>query len=378
MTESPGRAGAGPFAPTPRARVLISGGGTGGHVYPALALADELVARGVPRDEIRFVGARRGIEGRAVAGAGYAIDLLPGRGLARDWSPRAIVQNVRMLVDTASAFAQAARIVARARPRVVVGVGGYASLPTVVAARMRRIPVVVHESDASPGLANRVAVRLGARAAVSLPGTALRGAVVTGNPIRPEIAAVRREPVSPTVVAVVGGSLGARRINDAALGAYERWRERRDIVIHHVTGARDYEGCRARLDALRSPGDALEYRLLRYEDHMDHLYRDATLMVSRSGGMTAELAAVGMPAVLVPLPGAPGDHQTRNAEVFVRVGAAVLLADAELDARRLGDTVDGLLADPARVVAMSDAARSLAQPDAAARFADLVEAAARA
>jgi len=360
-----------------RVRVLVSGGGTGGHVYPALALADELVARGTPRDQIRFVGATRGIEGRAVPAAGYAIDLLPGRGLVRDWSPRGVGQNVRTVVDTVRALVQAARIVARLRPDVVVGVGGYASLPTVVAARLRGIPAVVHESDAHPGLANRIAVRLGARPAVSLPGTPLRDAVVTGNPIRPEIAAVVRTPATPPVVAVVGGSLGARRINDAALGAYDRWRHRDDLVIHHVTGTRDYQVCEQRLAALRAPGDTLEYRLVRYEDHMDHLYRDATVLVSRSGGMTAELAAVGMPAVLVPLPGAPGDHQTANAQVFARAGAAVLVADAELDGPRLADEVEGLLADAARLASMSAAARTLAQPDAAQRFADLVEAAAR-
>ncbi|MET0626964.1 MAG: UDP-N-acetylglucosamine--N-acetylmuramyl-(pentapeptide) pyrophosphoryl-undecaprenol N-acetylglucosamine transferase [Acidimicrobiia bacterium] len=369
-----GRARSGTRPPT----ILISGGGTGGHVYPALALADELVARGHDREHIRFVGATRGIEGRAVRAAGFEIDLLPGRGLARDLSVKGLVQNARTVLDTIRAFAGAVRIVARVRPAVVVGVGGYASLPAVVAARARRIPVVVHESDAHPGLANRIAVTLGARAAVSLPDTALRGAVVTGNPIRPEIAAVQRAPTVPPTVAVVGGSLGARRINDAALGLYDGWRQRDDVVIHHVTGDRDYEGCATRLAALRAPGDALTYRLVRYEDHMDTLYASATLIVSRAGGMTAELAAVGMPAVLVPLPGAPGDHQTRNAEVFARAGAAVMVSDPDLSAPRLAAILDELVGDPARVTAMSDAARALAHPDATARFADLVEAAARA
>ncbi|MFI5046072.1 MAG: UDP-N-acetylglucosamine--N-acetylmuramyl-(pentapeptide) pyrophosphoryl-undecaprenol N-acetylglucosamine transferase [Acidimicrobiia bacterium] len=358
-------------------RVLIAGGGTGGHVYPAIALADELVARGYRRDELRFVGATRGIEGRAVPAAGYGIDLLPGRGLARDRTLRALARNIRTVVDATRALVSAWCLVGRQRPAVVVGVGGYASLPTVAAARLRRIPVVVHESDAHPGLANRIAVRLGARPAVSVPGTALRGAVVTGNPIRPEIAAVRRAPVTPPVVAVVGGSLGARRINDAALGIYDSWRQRDDVVIHHVTGARDYDWCRTRLEALRAPRDDLQYRLVRYEDHMDEVYRDATVMVSRAGGMTAELAAVAMPSLLVPLPGAPGDHQTRNAEIFVAAGAAVLVPDAELDTARLSATLDTVLSDPDRLSSMSEAARSLAHPDATARFADLVEASIR-
>jgi undecaprenyldiphospho-muramoylpentapeptide beta-N-acetylglucosaminyltransferase len=356
---------------------LITGGGTGGHVYPALALADELVARGHPRGSIRFVGAERGLEATAVPEAGYAIDLLPGRGFDRARSIDALRRNVRTTRDTVVALARATRIVRRSRPAVVVGVGGYASLPALVAARLHGIPAVIHEADAHPGLANRIAVRLGARPAVSLPGTPLRAAVVTGNPIRPEIVRVRRAPLAPPVVAVVGGSLGAQRINLATLGLFDRWRTRDDIVIHHVTGARGYEECRERLAGLRAPGDRLDYRLIRYEDHMDTLYANATVMVCRSGGMTAELAAVGMPSVLVPLPGAPGDHQTRNAEVFVKAGAGVMVSDADLDGARLASELEALLADPPRLRAMGEAARSLGRTDATARFADLVEEVAR-
>jgi UDP-N-acetylglucosamine--N-acetylmuramyl-(pentapeptide) pyrophosphoryl-undecaprenol N-acetylglucosamine transferase len=352
---------------------LVSGGGTGGHVYPALALADELVARGHPRDSIRFVGAQRGLEGTAVPLAGYAIDLLPGRGFDRTRSWRALWRNARTAWETLLAFARADTIVRRTSPHVVVGVGGYASLPAVVSGRVRRIPAVVHEADAHPGLANRVAVRLGARPAVSWPGTPLRGAVLTGNPIRPEIVRVERAPAAPPVVAVVGGSLGAQRINDATLDLYEHWRRREDVVIHHVTGVRGYEGCAVRLARLREPGDRLDYRLVPYEDDMATLYTTATAMVCRAGGMTAELAAVGMPSVLVPLPRAPGDHQTRNAEESASAGAAILVPDDELDGARLAAELDRLLAEPARLAAMEAAARSLGRLDAAARFADLVE-----
>ena len=359
-------------------RVLITGGGTGGHVYPALAVADELVARGHDRSSIHFVGAARGIERTVVPAAGYTVDLLPGRGLSRERSMGALAQNVGTAWDTVRAVWQARRIVKAWRPTVVVGVGGYASLPCVVAARSLRIPAVVHESDAHPGLANRIAVALGAHAAVSLPGTPLRGAVVTGNPIRPEIARVQRAPVTPAVVAVVGGSLGSRRINEATLELYDRWRHREDVVIHHVSGTRDYQGCSEALAARRAPGDALVYRLVGYEDAMDTLYAEARIMVSRAGGMTAELAAVGMPSVLVPLPGAPGDHQTANAVVFAQAGAGVMVADAELDGARLATELDALLGDAPRLAAMSEAARGLAHPDATARFADLVDEVARA
>jgi undecaprenyldiphospho-muramoylpentapeptide beta-N-acetylglucosaminyltransferase len=352
---------------------LISGGGTGGHVFPALALAEELVARGVARDEVRFVGARRGLEATVVPAAGFAVDLLPGRGLQRGLTLHTIVANLRTAGDTVVAVVRAIRLVRRLRPRVVVGVGGYASLPALVAARLWRIPAVVHEADAHPGLANRIAVRLGARPAVSLPGTALPGAVVTGNPIRPAIAAVERAPVAPPLVAVVGGSLGARSVNRAILDLYDRWRDRTDVTIHHVAGVRDYEECATRLSALRRPGDMLIYRLVPFEEHMEVIYSEATVMVSRSGGMTAELTAVGMPAVLVPLPGAPGDHQTANAEALAAGGAAVVVPDAALTAARLDTELGALLADPGRLRAMSAAARALGRPDATARFADLVE-----
>ncbi len=358
---------------------LVTGGGTGGHVYPALAVAEELVRRGHARPDVRFVGSQRGLEATAVPAAGFGIDLLPGRGLRRSVAPSAIRDNVAALFATARAFGRAFRLVGRLRPRVVLGVGGYASLPCVVAARLRRVPAVVHEQNAAPGLANRVGVRLGARAAVSLPGTALRGAVLTGNPVRHALTAVERDPARPPVVMIVGGSLGAGRLNDAALELYDRWRTRTDVAIRHVAGVRNHADVVARLDEWRRPGDALDYTLVAYEDEMERWYATAAVFVCRAGAVTvAELAATGTPAVLVPLPGAPDDHQTKNADALVTAGAGVLVADADLDGARLAATLDELLADPARLAAMGTAARSIARVDAAARVADLVEEVARA
>lgn len=358
---------------------LVTGGGTGGHVYPALAVAEELVRRGHPRAAIRFVGSRRGLEATAVPEAGFAIELLPGRGIRRSLRPSALRDNAGALVGSVRAFARAFRIVGRLRPRVVFGVGGYASLPCMVAARLRRVPAVVHEQNAAPGLANRVGVRLGARAAVALPETPLRGAVITGNPVRSGVATVRRAPVHPPLVVIVGGSLGARRLNDAALGLAGCWRERADVALHHVTGPRDYDRCLDAVRAARSDGDALTYDLVGYEDHMERLYGTASLFVCRAGAVTiAELAVTGMPAVLVPLPGSPDDHQTRNAASFAKAGGGVVVGDAELDGPRLAAELDALLADAARLATMASSARQLARPDAAARVADLVEEVARA
>jgi undecaprenyldiphospho-muramoylpentapeptide beta-N-acetylglucosaminyltransferase len=354
-----------------KAYALVTGGGTGGHVYPGLAVAEALVARGHAREDIHWVGSARGLEATVVPAAGFPTHLLPGRGLQR----RLTLTNVSVAGQTIAAFAKAWRLVGRLRPEVVVGVGGYASLPCTVTARLRRIPVVVHEQNAAPGLANRIAVRLGARAAIALPGTPLAGAVVTGNPIRASVAAVERNP-SPDrpLVAIFGGSLGARRVNRAGTGLYDRWRHRADLAVHHVSGAAGHTETVAALDGLRRPDDAIAWKLVRYEDDMPGLYAAASVAVCRAGATTvAELAAAGLPSVLVPLPGAPGDHQTRNAMALVEGGAAVLVPDSECDGERLELEVGRLLSDPVLLQRMSRAARDLAKPDAADRLADLVE-----
>jgi UDP-N-acetylglucosamine--N-acetylmuramyl-(pentapeptide) pyrophosphoryl-undecaprenol N-acetylglucosamine transferase len=354
---------------------LLTGGGTGGHTYPAIAVAQELEHRG---HTVRFVGGKRGIEGRVVPAAGFEIDLLPGRGLQR----RLTIQNVAALWDAASAVVRAIAIVRRHRPRVVVGFGGYASFPCVFAARLLRVPVVVHEQDAAPGLANRLGVRLGARPAVSLPDTPLPNATLTGNPVRAAFAHLDRSPPAPgdpALVAVFGGAQGARTINLAALGCYDTWRARSDLAVHHVCGPRNLDSCTAALAAARRAGDTLRYELVGYEERMDLVYERAALAVCRSGaGTIAELTAVGLPAVLVPLPGAPSDHQTRNAQTLERAGAAVMLRDAECGPERLDQVVSELLGAADRLARMGIAARGLGRPDAAARLADLVEGHARA
>jgi undecaprenyldiphospho-muramoylpentapeptide beta-N-acetylglucosaminyltransferase len=350
-------------------------------VYPALAIAAALEARGVAHDDLRFVGAARGLEATVVPEAGYAIDLLPGRGVRRSLRPEALRENAGALWGTARAVVRCRNLVRCLRPQVVVGVGGYASLPCVLAARVRRrpVPVVVHEQNAAPGVANRVAVRLGARAAVSLPGTPLKGAVLTGNPVRAGLLHVRRPPTGqlaaagPLQLSIFGGSLGAGRINDAALGLYDRWRGRADVAVRHVCGTRNLDVCRSVLDGVRRAGDRLDYTLVAYEHHMDDLYARTALAVCRAGAVTvAELAVAGVPAVLVPLPGAPGDHQTRNARTLADADAAVLVADADCTTDRLETLADELLSRPDRLDAMSAAARTLARPDAADAVAELV------
>ena len=349
-------------------------------MLPALATARALVARGHPAAGVHFVGSSRGMEAAMVPAAGFAITLLPGRGVAR----RFTLDNVGAVAGLVQAMGRALVLMARRRPAVVLSVGGYASVPCAAAAVALRVPLVLHEQNAVPGLANRLAGRFARAAAVSFPGTALPRAVVTGNPVRDEVlavdaspagrAAARAElglPAGAVVIAVAGGSLGARRINEAVFGLVEAWSMRAGVAVRHAVGARDWPAVVARLP--RPPAGGLVYQAVEYEDRMALLLAAADVVVSRSGGSVAELEAVGRASVLVPLPGAPGDHQTANARALVDAGAAVLVPDAELTPERLATEIDSLLADPARLVAMGEAARRLARPDAAERVADLVE-----
>jgi undecaprenyldiphospho-muramoylpentapeptide beta-N-acetylglucosaminyltransferase len=365
---------------------VIAGGGTGGHVVPAIAIGQALVERGHPVRSIHFVGSRRGMERRMVPDAGFAITLLPGRGIAR----RLTLDNVAAVGGLLAAGMRALVLLGRLRPSVVITVGGYASVAGALAAVAWRIPLVVAEQNAVPGLANRLAGRFAAVCAVSFPGTRLRRAVVTGNPVRPQILAVDRTasgraaarlalglPAEGLVVAAAGGSLGARRINDAVLGVARAWAHRPGLAIRHVIGDRDFDAV-TRATPPSTPGP-LVYQQVRFEDRMDLLLSAADVAVQRAGASTvSELTAVGMPSILIPLGGAPGDHQAANARRLAEAGAAVVIPDDELDPGRLAAELDRLLSDHRLRHAMASASRSLARPHAAAAVASLAEEHARA
>ncbi len=370
---------------------LIAGGGTAGHVSPGLAIARALVARGHDPAEIRWVGSARGLEARLVPDAGFHLDGLGGRGVQRSLAPKAVVANVAALVGLAGALLRAVGLVRRYRPAVVLVLGGYASAPCVAAAVLLRVPMVVTEQNARAGLANRIAARFARAAAVPFEGTDLPRAVVTGNPVRPEILAVDRAsehddaraalgvPEDAVLVGVFSGSLGSQRINDAVFELHRRWRDRRDVAIRHVTGRRDFPALAAAQAEEPAAGAELRYDLVEYEERMDRLLAAADVVVSRAGGnAVSEIAQVGVGSILVPLPIATRDHQTANAEALVRAGAAIRIPDAELDADRLEAELAPLVADRARLTAMADAARTLARPDAADRVAGLLEEHARA
>jgi undecaprenyldiphospho-muramoylpentapeptide beta-N-acetylglucosaminyltransferase len=366
---------------------LVAGGGTGGHLVPALALARALAARRGP-GTIELVGSRRGLDATLLADASLPLTLLPGRGLVRRVGLGAFVRNAGALGALAWAAVLAARIVLSRRPAVVVAVGGYASVPVALAAFVLRVPVVLVNVDAVPGAANRLVGRFAVAAAVAFAGTALPRATLTGAPVRPEIAEAARPtpaaradarrslglPEERRVVGVVGGSLGARRLNEAGLSLARLWADRGDVALYHVVGRRDGQWAAA----ARPPVAGLDYRQVEFEDHMPLFYRASDVVVCRAGANTvAELAVVGVPAVLVPLPGAPGDHQSANARALAATGAAVIVGDGECTGERLAAELEPLLTDDVRRAAMAEAAASLGRPDALAAVAALVEAHAR-
>jgi UDP-N-acetylglucosamine:LPS N-acetylglucosamine transferase len=270
-------------------------------------------------------------------------------------------------------------------------VGGYASFPAGLAAVVTRAPLVLVTTDAVPGAVNALLARFATANAVAFAATAMPRAHVTGTPVRPELAHLDRSaagrsaaraalglPTDQTTVVAVGGSLGALRINRAVSELAVDWPEAVGMTLYHVTGRRDYAQFARPEGAEPVTGRGPWYQVVPFEDRLTTVFGAADVCVSRAGAMTvAELLLAGLPAVLVPLPGAPGDHQTKNAQALVDAGAAVLVPDAECTAERLDAELTALLADADRLRGMEQAARALARPDAAARVAELVDAHAR-
>jgi UDP-N-acetylglucosamine--N-acetylmuramyl-(pentapeptide) pyrophosphoryl-undecaprenol N-acetylglucosamine transferase len=345
-------------------RVVIAGGGTGGHLYPGVAVARELLRRS-PQSVVTFAGTARGIESRVLPREGFALDLLRSAGL-KGASAAAWLRGAALLPLSG---VDAWRIVSRRTPDLVIGVGGYSSGPVVLVAALRRIPTMLLEQNAVPGVTNRVLAHVVQAAAVTFESTAAyfgRRAFVAGNPVRPEFLAVGDAPAERTAgpprILIFGGSQGAHAINVAMVEAAPRLAARPGrVAITHQTGERDLELVR---DGYRRAG--LEARVEPFLYAMDREMTAADLVVSRAGATTiAELTAAGRAAVFIPLPTAADDHQRRNAEVLVGVGAADLVEQKDLTGERLAGVILALVEDDARRAAMAAAARRLARPDAA-------------
>jgi UDP-N-acetylglucosamine--N-acetylmuramyl-(pentapeptide) pyrophosphoryl-undecaprenol N-acetylglucosamine transferase len=353
-------------------KVLIAGGGTGGHVYPGIAVAEHLV-RTRPGSEVVFVGGRRGLEAQVVPAAGFRLRFIETHGFPRRawWRwPAAVFRNLVGLF-------QALAVVATERPDVVLGTGGYVSGPVALAAWMLRRPLLLQEQNSIPGLANRWLARLADE--VHLSFVEARSYFprrdhlkVSGNPIREYILSGDRGAAlqefglaagKPTVF-IFGGSRGAHRINQAALEAMRRLKGRVDVQFILQTGRDDLEWARGVVEAERLPA-----RVLPFLTRIHMAYAAADLVVCRSGAMTlAEIAACGTPAILVPYPHAAHDHQVVNAANLVDRGAAAMILDRELTGERLANEIAHWLTDRQALSRMSANARTFARPDAAERI----------
>lgn len=362
-------------------RVVIAGGGTAGHAYPGIALGEVLRDRGV---QVLFIGTPQGPEARLAHDRSFPFEAVEVAGRSRGIN----LHNLRALVVLARATWRSIALLAKVDPHYVVTTGGYVSLPVALAAAVHRIPIVVHEQNTVPGLANRIASRFARAIAVSFKGSEERfgqRAHLVGNPVRPEIAGLDREtareraigefglaPARRTVL-IAGGSQGARSINEAAFGLYTRWRGREEIQVLHLAGPRNIQEAEQRMETLRGAGDRILWRLLGYTERMDLAYSIADLAVCRAGATTvAELAAARIPAVLVPFPYAVDNDQLGNAEAAIAAGGAELILDADLDAGTLQSRVESLLGDERRLEAMRTGIASLFIPNSAERLADLV------
>lgn len=363
-------------------RAIIAGGGTTGHLSPGLAVAEVLRERGA---EILFIGTPGGPEARIVPAEGYTFRSVAviGRGPGT-LSVRNLKAGSRLLWATVASI----RILRQFRPEVVVGTGGYVSLPATVAAWMLRVPVVVHEQNSVPGLANRVARRFARAVGVSFPGTeALFGprAHLVGNPVGRAMRDFDRNLLGPAgrqefglqdgrpTLLVFGGSQGAQSINRAVLGAYDGLR-RSDLQILHLVGLRNELEVSAAVERLRLPSDNLRYRVVGYTDSMPLAYACSDLALCRAGASTvAELATAALPAALVPLPISLDDDQRLNAKAVVEAGGGRLVLDKDLKPTVVVELVKGLLSAPAELERMKLGISSLARPDAAEHFADLIE-----
>jgi UDP-N-acetylglucosamine--N-acetylmuramyl-(pentapeptide) pyrophosphoryl-undecaprenol N-acetylglucosamine transferase len=359
---------------------VVTGGGTSGHVLPALAIAAALEEHGHDRSSLHYVGTVHGVETRLLPPTGIAHTLLDVIGLQRSLSRRNLTFGPRLFRSTRAAR----RLLDELRPRVVVNVGGYASFPVSWAAKRAGVPLVVVSYDHRPGLVTRVLARRADAVAVAFEGSALPGARFTGAPVRRELVHLDRQasreqarrsldvPADRFLVGVVGGSLGARAINDEVVKLVDRWADRADIAVHHVVGERFLEGSAPTREDL----SGILYRVIGYEDRMAQLYAAADLLVTRAGaGTLAELTTTGTPAVVIPWPDSAEDHQLDNARVLADLGAVHLLEQSHLD--ELGSVLDRYCAEPAALAALAVAARSAGAHHRGSALVDLIEECAR-
>ena len=349
-------------------RVIIAAGGTGGHIYPGVAIAREFKRRDEAA-EILFVGTPRGLESRIVPREGFDLEMIKVSAL----KGVSFLQRVKSLVGLPASFVSALRILRRFKPDVVIGVGGYSSGPTLLMAAMKRIPTMIVEPNAMPGFTNRRLARFVDAAALTFEDARKyfgRRGVVTGNPVRNDFAGLKqKERGEQLSLLIFGGSQGAHTINVAMVGAAKLMTARKDrLEITHQTGERDFEMVRRGYD--EAGFSHAEVRP--FIDGMAGEFAKADVLICRAGATTAaEVAAAGKAAIFVPFPFATDDHQRKNAEAFIRVGAGRMIVQKELTPERLAEELGGLIEHPEQISRMEEASRRLGRSDSTERAVDL-------
>lgn len=351
-------------------RVLIAAGGTGGHIYPGIAVAQEIMRRDA-NSKVRFVGTPRGLEGRLVPQAGFELSLIDSAGL-KNVGAAARARGLAMLPNS---FVSAWSVIRQFRPDVVVGAGGYVSGPVVLVAALTQRPTLVMESNALPGWTNRVLARFVDRAAVSFEQALpfFRGkAVVTGNPVRREFFEIppKQRDAEKFSVLIFGGSQGAHAINEAMVAALPQLKEL-GLRIKHQTGSADFERVQA---AYVKAGWDSNTEVCSYIDNMVADFANADLVICRAGATTtAELIAAGKASVMIPFPFAADDHQRKNAEALQASRAALMILQQDLTGERLAKEITQLVKHPEEVNLMEAEIRKLARGDAAASAVNIIE-----
>ena len=359
-------------------RVLIAGGGTAGHVIPAVGIAKALYRKGVLREEneVHFVGSKRGVGQEIVHDAGFEMTVLPGRGIQR----KITFRNVTSILSLFAAFLRASLMIIKAKPEIIVVMGGYASLACGLAGRLFNVPLLVAEQNAVPGATNKIIARFAKVSAISFDAVELPNPVVTGNPLRSEILRfietdsrneTRRElgVGDRKVITAFGGSLGARHLNETIFELSQNWKGEA-ISIYHIVGSRDWQDF-SQLD--RKPVRNVEYEMIEYLKDLTPLIGAADLVISRAGATSvSEITALGIPSILVPLPNSPGGHQEENARFFEREGSAIVVRDSELNYVSLSNRISLLLTEDLILKDMAKKAKNSRHLTGGEKIADLI------
>ena len=354
---------------------LIAGGGTAGHLYPGLAVAEALVSLGKRRNEIHFFTSDREIDNKLLTAADFHFTPLEGNGLTRRNISSLIGAVILLIKSTIFAY----RYVRKSKPKVILALGGFAAVPGSVAGLLTGTPVVLHEQNSVPGSANKLISKWVKKSAVSYQNTELPRRMYTGNPVRKEVTNLNLSdksmhrsqlgiPEENKLIVITGGSLGSLKINESILNALPDLKEIPNLTIYHIIGSRDWEEMgKVNIDV------DIDYRAIEYEEEMPVVLNSADLIVSRAGGsITAEINLLGIPSILIPLPGAPGDHQTKNAESLAVDGRAVIIPDENCTGVRIAKEIKGIVLDEERLLNMGMPRHPKSEKNAAEKIATLL------